>query len=96
MKRRTLLLLVLLLVSGLSIADSEQLLDLEHYWLDNGLEVILVRDTIGADRRGGHLVSGRQRQRSRRQEVDFAHLFEHMMFEGSPHIPDIHGMDALA
>ena len=86
MTRRMLLILVLLLVSGLSIAESDQSLDLEHYWLDNGLEVILARDTtaptvavdiwyqVGSanDPEG---MSG------------FAHLFEHMMFEGSPHVP---------
>ena len=86
MKRRMLLLLVLLLVSGLSFAETEQSLDLEHYWLDNGLEVILVRDTtaptVAVDiwfRVGS--------ANDPEGKSGFAHLFEHLMFEGSPHVP---------
>ena len=86
MKRRMLLLLVLLLVSGLSFAEEEQSLDLEHYWLDNGLEVILARDatapTVAVDiwfRVGS--------ANDPEGKSGFAHLFEHMMFEGSPHVP---------
>ena len=93
MKRRMLLLLVLLLVSGLSFAEAEQSLDLEHYWLDNGLEVILVRDatapTVAVDiwyRVGS--------ANDPEGKSGFAHLFEHMMFEGSPHVPN-NGMDQL-
>ena len=84
MKRNLLLILCLLLVSGLSLADGEQALDLEHYWLDNGLEVILVRDTsaptVAVDtwfRVGG--------ANDPPGKSGFAHLFEHMMFQGSPH-----------
>ena len=93
MKRRMLLILVLLLVSGLSFAESEQSLDLEHYWLDNGLEVILVRDTTAPT----VAVDIWYRVGSANDpegKSGFAHLFEHMMFEGSPHIPN-NGMDAL-
>ncbi len=93
MKRRMLIVLVLLLVSGLVLADSEGLLDLEHYWLDNGLEVVLARDTtaptVAVDiwfRVGS--------ANDPEGKSGFAHLFEHMMFEGSPHIPD-NGMDEL-
>ncbi len=93
MKRRMLLILVLLLVSGLSFAESEQSLDLEHYWLDNGLEVILVRDTTAPT----VAVDIWYRVGSANDpegKSGFAHLFEHMMFEGSPHIPN-NGMDEL-
>lgn len=93
MKRRILFIMVLLLVSGLSFAAAEQSLDLEHYWLDNGLEVILVRDatapTVAVDiwyRVGS--------ANDPAGKSGFAHLFEHMMFEGSPHVPN-NGMDEL-
>ncbi|MCY4466271.1 MAG: pitrilysin family protein [Chloroflexi bacterium] len=86
MKRCMLLLFILLLVGRLSVAESEQLLNLERYWLDNGLEVILVRDasapTVAVDiwyRVGS--------ANDPEGKSGFAHLFEHMMFEGSPHIP---------
>ena len=93
MKRRMLLLLVLLLVGGLSFAESEQSLDLEHYWLENGLEVILARDTTAPT----VAVDIWYRVGSANDPAGksgFAHLFEHMMFEGSPHIPN-NGMDQL-
>ena len=93
MKRPMLFILVLLLLSGFSVAASEQTLDLEHYWLDNGLEVILVRDatapTVAVDiwyRVGS--------ANDPEDKSGFAHLFEHMMFEGSPHIPN-NTMDQL-
>ncbi len=85
MKRYLLLMLCLLLVSGLSIAETEQSLDLEHYLLDNGLEVILVRDASAPT----VAVNIWFRVGSANDPMDksgFAHLFEHMMFEGSPHI----------
>ena len=84
MKRYVLLLMCLVLISGLSLAANDQQLDLEHYWLDNGLEVILVRDTsaptVAVDtwfRVGG--------ANDPAGKSGFAHLFEHMMFQGSPH-----------
>ena len=86
MKRRMLYLLVLLLVSGLSFAETDQSLDLEHYWLDNGLEVILARDTTAPT----VAVDIWYRVGSANDPAGksgFAHLFEHMMFEGSPHVP---------
>ncbi|MYE27374.1 MAG: insulinase family protein [Chloroflexi bacterium] len=93
MKRRMLLILVLLLVSGLSYAEAEQSLDLERYWLENGLEVILVRDTTAPT----VAVDIWYRVGSANDppgKSGFAHLFEHMMFEGSPHVPN-NGMDQL-
>ena len=93
MKRCILFGLVVLLFSGLIASADEQSLDLEHYWLDNGLEVILVRDTsaptVAVDiwYRVGSANDPEGRS-------GFAHLFEHMMFEGSPHIPD-NTMDLL-
>ena len=93
MKRCMLIVLVLLLTSGLSFAESDQALDLEHYWLENGLEVILVRDTTAPT----VAVDIWYRVGSANDPAGksgFAHLFEHMMFEGSPHIPN-NGMDQL-
>ena len=85
MTRFLITLLSLFALAGLSLADEQQL-DLQQYTLDNGLEVILVRETsaptvavdiwyrVGAanDPEG---------------KSGFAHLFEHLMFEGSPHVP---------
>ena len=86
MKRFTLFTLVLLLITGISFAAAEQSLDLQHYWLDNGLEVILVRDTTAptvAVDIWYRVGSANDPQ----GKSGFAHLFEHMMFEGSPHVP---------
>ncbi len=86
MKRCILFALLILLVSGLGLAADEQSLDLEHYWLDNGLEVILVRDTTAPT----VAVDIWYRVGSANDpdgKSGFAHLFEHLMFEGSPHVP---------
>ena len=86
MKRCILFAVVVLLFSGLVVAADDQSLDLEHYQLDNGLEVILVRDTsaptVAVDiwfRVGS--------ANDPEGKSGFAHLFEHLMFEGSPHVP---------
>ena len=86
MKRKLLLLLCLLLASGLSLAAVEQSLDLEHFWLDNGLEVILVRDTT-APTVAVDIWFKVGSANDPAGKSGFAHLFEHMMFEGSPHVP---------
>ena len=93
MKRCILFLLVLLLASGLAVAAGEQQLDLERYWLDNGLEVILVRDTT-APTVAVNIWYRVGSANDPEGKSGFAHLFEHMMFEGSPHIPN-NGMDQL-
>ncbi len=70
--------------------DTEIKLDYERYTLDNGLEVILHRDTkapLVSTNIWYHVGSG--------DEVPghsgFAHLFEHMMFQGAKHIgEDVH------
>ena len=87
MKRYMLFILVLSLFSGWSHADEEPALNLQNYVLDNGLEVILVRDTtaptVAVDiwfRVGS--------ANDPAGKSGFAHLFEHMMFEGSPHVPN--------
>ena len=92
MKRLVLLMLCLLTIGGASLAADQQL-DLQQYVLDNGLEVILVRDTTAPT----VAVDIWYRVGSANDPIGksgFAHLFEHMMFEGSPHIPN-NGMDQL-
>ncbi len=87
MKRSvTLTIFLFLLGSALSLAQAEQALDLEHYWLENGLEVILARDATAPT----VAVNIWYRVGSANDPAGksgFAHLFEHMMFEGSPHVP---------
>ncbi|MCY4070353.1 MAG: pitrilysin family protein [Chloroflexi bacterium] len=86
MKRLVFLMLCLLTIGGTSLAADQQL-DLEHYWLDNGLEVILVRDTTAPT----VAVNIWYRVGSANDPAGksgFAHLFEHMLaIEGSPHVP---------
>jgi zinc protease len=61
-------------------------LDVRKFTLDNGLRVVLSVDhtspTIAAD--VVYDVGGRNEERGR---AGFAHLFEHMMFQGSAHVP---------
>ena len=85
MKRLVFFILCLLTFGGTSLAADQQL-DVQHYTLDNGLEVILVRDTtaptVAVDiwfRVGS--------ANDPAGKSGFAHLYEHMMFEGSPHVP---------
>ncbi|MCE2473715.1 MAG: insulinase family protein [Anaerolineae bacterium] len=86
MKRCILFAVVVLLFSGLVVAADEQSLDLEHYQLDNGLEVILVRDT-SAPTVAVNIWFRVGSANDPEGKSGFAHLFEHLMFEGSPHVP---------
>jgi zinc protease len=82
--RRILLLLVLMLGIGVAAQD-EDVLDLETYALENGLEVILVRD----DSAPTVAVSLLYRVGSADDpegKNGFAHLFEHVMFQGSANV----------
>lgn len=86
MKPRLFLILCLLLASGMIFAAGEDALDIDQYWLDNGLEVILARDSSAPT----VAVNIWYRVGSANDPMGksgFAHLFEHMMFEGSPHVP---------
>ena len=85
MKRLVFLMLCLLTLGGTSLAADQQL-DLEHYWLDNGLEVILVRDTT-APTVAVNIWYKVGSANDPEGKSGFAHLFEHMMFEGSPNVP---------
>ena len=86
MKRCILLVVALFLLSSASLAAGEQALDLEQFWLDNGLEVILVRDTTAPTAAVyiSYRVGGANDPEGK---SGFSHLFEHLMFEGSPHVP---------
>ena len=85
---RTLLLsAALALAATPALAGPETALPVEHYRLANGLEVILAPDpsvTSAMVEVWYHVGS--------KDEVigksGFAHLFEHLMFEGSKHVPE--------
>lgn len=86
MKRTILLLLLLAFAALQSLAEDAPPLDLEHYWLDNGLQVILARDATAPT----VAVNIWYRVGSANDPAGksgFSHLFEHLMFKGSPHIP---------
>ena len=91
--KRWLWILLLILVSSITFAQVDQELDIEQYTLDNGLEVILVRDTsaptvavnLWYEVGGANDPEGKS---------GFAHLFEHLMFEGSANLPE-GGIDDL-
>ena len=71
-------------------ADTEIAINYERYQLDNGLEVILHRDPTAplvAANIWYHVGSGDEVH----GKSGFAHLFEHMMFQGAKHIgEDVH------
>lgn len=93
MMRKCLVLLLLVLTMGVSLAQDDLTLDVQEYTLDNGLEVILVQDTsaptVAVD--VWYQVGGANDPAGK---SGFAHLFEHMMFEGSANLPN-GGIDAL-
>src|SRR5687768_2211506 len=60
----------------------------ERYQLDNGLRVILSRDT-SAPVVAVNLWYAVGSRNEREGRTGFAHLFEHMMFEGSANVPEM-------
>ncbi|MBK7140887.1 MAG: insulinase family protein [bacterium] len=75
---------LVILFSGAAIAQSAPKLNVEHYELPNGLDVILCEDhTIPAVAVNIWYHVGSKNERNGR--TGFAHLFEHMMFQGSEH-----------
>ena len=81
----------LLLVGAATAAATEPTIPVEQYTLPNGLRVIL-----SEDHRAPHVTVdvwyhvGAANQGPKRS--GFAHLFEHMMFSGSQHVPDPDGV----
>ncbi|PRQ01304.1 Peptidase M16 inactive domain protein [Enhygromyxa salina] len=75
---------------GAEKPDTELAIEYERYTLDNGMEVILHRDTsapLVAVNIWYHVGSGDEVP----GKSGFAHLFEHMMFQGAKHIgEDVH------
>ena len=58
----------------------------EYHKLPNGLKVVLSRDTTAPDRRRRASTTTSASASSRRTAPGFAHLFEHMMFQGSQNL----------
>lgn len=77
-------------VTGVDVREgTEKVIEIpfEEYRLDNGLRVILSRDDslpIVAVNLWYHVGSKNERP----GRTGFAHLFEHMMFQGSAHVPE--------
>ena len=59
----------------------------DHYQLDNGLRVVLARDQ-SAPVVAVNLWYNVGSRNERQGRTGFAHLFEHMMFQGSSHVPE--------
>ena len=88
MKRTILFLcLALIMMSGTNPEEKQLKIDYEKYKLDNGLDVILHvdrSDPIVALAVQYHVGSNREVK----GRTGFAHLFEHMMFQRSEHVPE--------
>ena len=66
-------------------ASSSFVVPVEYHKLSNGLRVVLSRDTTAPLVRLGVYYGVGPRQEPR-ERAGFAHLFEHLMFEGSPNL----------
>jgi zinc protease len=78
---------VLASLCALSVAPPPPDLNVEYYKLDNGLRAVLHRDPTTP--RVAVVVAyhvGAKNERPGR--TGFAHFFEHMMFRGTPHVPN--------
>ena len=88
MRRRILLVLLALLTSPLSAQSPAPLqVPYRQFTLANGLNVILHRDTsipVVAVNMWYYVGSANEKP----GRTGFAHLFEHLMFEGSKHVPE--------
>src|SRR6187431_2743308 len=85
---RSLLISVLVLAASLTSGAQSQTLSVPYtqFKLPNGLNVILHRDTsvpVVSVNIWYHVGSGNERP----GRTGFAHLFEHVMFMGSEHVP---------
>jgi zinc protease len=85
---------VALLAAPTTARAGDPKIDFEKYTLPNGLEVMLVPDKtvpLVAVSVWYHVGSGNETY----GRSGFAHLFEHMMFQGSKHVPDDKHFDIL-
>ncbi|MEM6289558.1 MAG: pitrilysin family protein [Bacteroidota bacterium] len=84
---RTVLLALVLAAAPALAQDAQLTVDYERFQLDNGLDVILHRDAsipVVSVNTWYHVGSGQEAP----GRTGFAHLFEHLMFEGSGHVPE--------
>ena len=80
-------LLTTLLVSGtLMLQGADVTIPIERYKLNNGMRVILSRDNA-VPVVAVYVLYGVGARSEEKGRTGFAHLFEHMMFEGSAHAP---------
>lgn len=87
MRRLLLTVAVITLVTTTGYSQGRLSLPYEQFELDNGLDVILHRDTTApvlATSIWYHVGSSNERP----GRTGFAHLFEHLMFEGSANVPE--------
>lgn len=79
--------LLIIIATAFTVASAQIKIEYEKYTLPNGLQVILHRDTsvpLISTNIWYHVGSARERP----GKTGFAHLFEHLMYEGSKHVPD--------
>lgn len=82
------------LLAAPALAAAETSIPFERYRLDNGLEVILVQDAtvpLVAVNVWYHVGSGHETP----GKSGFAHLFEHMLFQGSTHVGEDRHFEVL-
>jgi len=83
---RYLIYLIILIAAGCSKSEEKFKIPVEYYTLDNGLRVVLSQDkttpivTVAVYYNIGFRIEPKDR-------TGFAHLFEHMMFQGSNNLP---------
>ncbi len=79
--------LILILVSTVSAQDSQVNIDYQRFVLENGLNVLLHEDhttpTVSVN-----LLYFVGSGNEKRGKTGFAHLFEHLMWEGSANVPE--------
>ena len=76
----------MLLTSASLLPGADVTIPFEKYKLANGMRVILSRDTA-VPVVSVYLIYGVGARSEEKGRTGFAHLFEHMMFEGSANVP---------
>jgi zinc protease len=76
----------LLLGSAFAAIGAEVAIPVEHYQLSNGLRVVLSRDNA-VPVVSVYIIYNVGARSEEKGRTGFAHLFEHMMFEGSANVP---------
>ncbi|HUB34444.1 MAG TPA: pitrilysin family protein [Bryobacteraceae bacterium] len=78
--------LCLLLSGAIGAMGAEVAIPVEHYQLSNGLRVVLSRDNA-VPVVSVYIIYNVGARSEEKGRTGFAHLFEHMMFEGSANVP---------